>query len=231
MKIYKCVIIEDDIAEQKILQTHLKKLNHLEIVNTFVNPVDALGLLQTQQIDILFSDIELPEINGIELIKSLANPPKVIFFTSHSNYAVEAFEYGVTDYLVKPYSFERLIKAVSRALDKSDLESVKIREENEVIFLKSGRDMLKFNLNQILYIEALGSFTKVYTQDKVSVISEAISILQDKLNNEFIRVHKSYLVSKKKVTGISAKNVLVEDKKIPLGVSYRESVEKIINGD
>lgn len=230
MKIYKSIIIEDDIVEQKILQSHLKKLNHLEIVGVFANPLETISTLQTGEIDILISDIELPEITGIELIKALTNPPKIIILTSYPNYAVEAFEHGVTDYLLKPYTFERLLKAVNRAIEKND-PSIKNKAEEKTIFLKSGRESLKFQINNILYIEALGSFTKVYTEDKVSIISESISILQEKLTNDFIRVHKSYLVSKKRIAGISAKNIIVNDKKIPLGVSYREVVEKSINID
>lgn len=230
MKIYKSIIIEDDIVEQKILQSHLKKLNHLEIVGIFANPLETIPTLQTGEIDILISDIELPEITGIELIKALTNPPKIIILTSYPNYAVEAFEYGVTDYLLKPYTFERLLKAVNRAIEKND-PSFKNKVEEKTIFLKSGRESLKFQIDNILYIEALGSFTKVYTEDKVSIISESISILQEKLTNDFIRVHKSYLVSKKRIAGISAKNIILNDKKIPLGVSYREVVEKSINID
>jgi DNA-binding LytR/AlgR family response regulator len=230
MKIVRCIIIEDNIVEQKILETHLKRLPHIEIVEIFSNPIDAIPTLHSNEIDLLFSDIQLPEINGIELIRTLANPPKIIITTSFTGYALDAFEVGAADYLVKPYTFERLLKAISRATDTNPKPI--LPTEDAYIFLKAGRDLLKFFVRKIDYFEAYGSFTKVYIEGKNTTLSESITNIQDKMPfNTFVRVHKSYLVSREKITGISTKNVLLDKIKIPLGISYRVEVEKTLGSN
>jgi DNA-binding LytR/AlgR family response regulator len=227
MKTFRCIIVEDDIVEQKILQTHLKQFPQIEIVKICSNPTDAIPLLKSGVIDLMFLDVELPELSGFELIKTLEILPKIILTTAHQHFALEAFEVGIADYLVKPYTFERLLKAVNRALEVGI--PAKDGDENAIIFLKSGRELLKFKVKDILHIEAYGSFTKVHTAEKIFVISEAISTLQERMPcDTFLRVHKSYLVAKDRIMGISAKNILLKDRKIPLGISYRESVEKIL---
>jgi DNA-binding LytR/AlgR family response regulator len=227
MKRYKCIIIEDDIVEQKILELNLKHLPLIELVEIFSKPSDALPLIHSGTIDIMFVDVELPEINGLDLIKALKNPPQVILTTAHTGFAVDAFEIGVIDYLVKPYQLGRLLKAVSRAIEI--VTNTSFTNESSHLFLRAGRELLKFYLVDILFIEAYGAFTKVHTLNKVVVISESISALQEKMSQDFfLRVHKSYLVSKTRITGISAKFILVDKLKIPLGSYYRESVEKAL---
>lgn len=224
MKRYKCIIIEDDIVEQKILELNLKYLPHVELVQVFTKPSEALPLIHSGVIDLMFVDVELPEISGLDFIKALKNPPQVILTTAHTNFAVDAFEIGVVDYLVKPYQLDRLMKAVSRAIEIIMTSS--FSTEKAYLFLRAGRELLKFYLVDIIYVEAYGSFTKVHTINKVVVISESISALQEKMSQEFfLRVHKSYLVSKTRITGISAKFIIMDKLKIPLGSYYRESVE------
>ncbi|WP_026997005.1 LytR/AlgR family response regulator transcription factor [Flectobacillus major] len=234
MLIYKCVILEDDSIAQKILETNIKRLPHLDIVQVFSNPIEAIPILHQGKVDILFSDIEMPEISGLDLIKTLETPPQVILTTGHSDYSMEAFDVGVTDFLLKPFSFERFLKAVNRAIDNINIKNKASQkattQEEPTIFLKSGRESLKFLINDILYIEALGAYTRVFTKDKSTLISESISELQTKLLiNNFIRVHKSYLIPQNKVIGISSRHVILDKTKIPLGVSYRESIEKLFD--
>jgi DNA-binding LytR/AlgR family response regulator len=227
MKRYKCIIIEDDIVEQKILELNLKHLVHLELVQIFSKPSDALPLIHSGSIDLMFVDVELPEISGLDLIKALKNPPQAILTTAHPSFAVDAFDIGVVDYLVKPYQFDRLVKAISRAIEL--VNSNPFKSESSYLFLRAGRELLKFYLVDIIYIEAYGSFTKIHTLNKVVVISESISALQEKMSQDlFIRVHKSYLVSKTRITGISAKFILMDKLKIPLGSFYRENVENAL---
>ncbi|MDI9864739.1 LytR/AlgR family response regulator transcription factor [Flectobacillus longus] len=232
MTIYRCVILEDDDIAQKILETNIKRLPHLEIVQVFSNPIEAIPLLHQGRVDILFSDVEMPEISGLDLIKTLEAPPQIILTTSHSDYSMEAFDVGVTDYLLKPFSFERFLKAVNRAIDtiniKNKASQKPVVQEEQIIFLKAGRESLKFFVNDIQYIEALGAYTRVFSKEKPVLISESISDLQIKLQPlNFIRVHKSYLVPRFKVTGISSRHVILDKLKIPLGVSYRETIEKL----
>jgi DNA-binding LytR/AlgR family response regulator len=233
-KSYKCVIIDDERVDRKILESHLKRIPNLELVNSFINPAEALPTLQEGNIDLLFLDIRMPEISGIDFLKTLEIPPQTILISAHTEYSMDAFEVGVADYLLKPFGFDRFLKAVSRAIEIIQLRSSRDNKsaiQDAFIFLKSGRELLKFNLHDILYVEALASFSKIYiSSEKYVLISESISELQNKFHsNEFIRVHKSYLVSKNKVTGISTKQIILEDIKIPMGLSYREEVEKVLS--
>jgi DNA-binding LytR/AlgR family response regulator len=231
--LYNCVLIEDNPIDTKIIEGHLRKLPHLRLLSVFENPIDSIQTIHAGEVDIIFMDIEMPEMSGITFLNSLDTSPQVILISNHVNYSMEAFEIGVTDYIQKPVSFERLLKAVSRAINGINIQEKSLRElitlKDQHIFLKSGRELLKFNLNDILYIEALASFTKVFTPDKTTIISESISELQEKLAPySFIRVHKSYLVPQNKIVGISTKNVILEKNKIPMGLSYREEIEKIL---
>ncbi|MEA5461027.1 LytTR family DNA-binding domain-containing protein [Arcicella sp. LKC2W] len=233
---YKYIVIEDNPIDRKILNECLQKLPHLKLIDTFQNPIDAIQTIHSNTVDIIFMDIEMPEMSGLGLLNSLEKIPIVILISNHIQYAMEAFEMGVTDYIQKPFTFERLLKAISRGIELLNLQNRSIQEltapKDNFIFLKAGRELLKFNLNDILYIEALASFTKIFTEDKISVISESISDLHAKLPpNSFLRVHKSYLVPFSKIIGISTKNVILENHKIPLGLSYRERIEKVLAGN
>jgi DNA-binding LytR/AlgR family response regulator len=226
MKRYKCIMIEDDIVEQKVLELNLSHLPNVELVQTFSKPSEALPMIHSRTIDLMFVDVELPEMTGLELIKSLENPLPAILTTVHVDFAINAFEIGVIDYLVKPYTVERLQKAVSRAIEVVLTNQSK---NKSYFFLKAGRELIKFYVGDIIYIEAYGSFTKVHTLQKVFTMSEPISVLQEKMTEgAFLRVHKSYLVSKIYITGISARFILLDNLKIPLGSYYRESVEEAI---
>lgn len=230
MKIFKTVIIEEDPIEQVILESHLKKLPYIEIVGIFSNPLEALPVVNSGEINILFLDINLPELSGIEFSNLLTSPPKTIVISAFTNFAIDAFDFGAVDYIVKPYTFERLIKGVSRAIES--IPKYRLQTEETYIFLKSGRDLLKFFIEKIEYFEAYGSFTKVYSDGKITILSESISVVQEKLpRHSFIRVHKSYLVSKEKITGVSTKNITLDKIKIPLGLSYREEIEKALGQD
>lgn len=232
-QIYKCIIIDDDRVDRKISESHIKRIPDLELVNSFSNPLEASDILNEGIVDILFLDIELPEITGIAFLKTLKNIPQTILISAHPEHSLDAFELGVTDYLQKPFGFDRFLKAVGRAMDMIQLRNKNNTIETiqeRLIFLKSGRDSLKFNLNEIIYIEALASFSKVFTiHEKYTLVSESITELQNKLpQGEYIRVHKSFLVAKNKVIGISSKQVILENIKIPLGLSYRDEVKGII---
>jgi DNA-binding LytR/AlgR family response regulator len=232
---YNYIIADDNPIDIKILEGNLSKLPHLKLIQTFNNPIDAIPIIHEGLIDIMFLDVEMPEISGINLLNSLEKTPQVILISNHTHYSMDAFEVGVTDFIQKPVTFERLLKAVSRAVEIINLQDKNIKElttpKDNFIFLKSGRELLKFNLNEIIYIEALASFTKVYTQGKTTIISESISELHTKLPpDSFLRIHKSYLAPLSKIIGISTKNVILENHKIPMGLSYRESIEKILAG-
>ena len=233
--IYNCIIIDDNPIDIKFLESCLSKLPHLKLIATFSNPIDAIPAIHNETIDLLFLDVEMPEISGINLLNSLKKIPQVILISNHAHYSMDAFEVGVTDFVQKPVSFERLLKSVSRAISVINLQDKTVKElvvpKDDFIFLKSGRELLKFNLSEILYAEAMAAFTKIFTATKTTVISESISDLHTKLPpDSFLRVHKSYLVPLDKIIGISTKNVILKNYKIPMGHSYRESIENILAG-
>jgi hypothetical protein len=235
MKIlFTYIIIDDNSIDMTILQSHLSKLPHLKLIQTFNNPIDAIPTIHEGLVDIIFSDIEMPEMTGIALLNSLEKiRPQVILFSNHTHYSMDAFEIGVSDFIQKPVTFNRLLKSVSRAIDAIILKSKSVQEltrlpKENFIFLKSGRELLQFNLNDIIYIEALASFTKVHTLEKNTVVSESITELHTKLpQDSFLRIHKSYVVPLEKIIGISTKNVILDNHKIPMGLTYREKIEKI----
>ena len=231
LQTYRCIIVDDDRVDRKILESHIKRIPNLELVDSFSNPLEAAAVLHEGIIDILFLDIEMPEMTGIAFLKTLKNIPQTILISAYPEHSLDAFEVGVTDYLQKPFGFDRFLKAVSRALEMVQLRSkthVVEKIQEKLVFLKSGRDSLKFNLNDIIYVEALASFSKVFiTNEKYTLISESITELQNKFPQEdFIRVHKSFLVSKSKIIGLSSKQIILENIKIPLGLSYRKEVEE-----
>jgi DNA-binding LytR/AlgR family response regulator len=232
---FKCLLIEDDKIVQDMVSNYAEQLAHIEFIETVSKPLDALPLLHSQTIDILFLNLETNDLNGFDLIKMLEARPQTIVLSSSSDMTLDAFELGVVDYLVKPFTFERFVKAISRASEQIKLRrSVSKIQKNtdfkEVVFLKSGRELLKFMVDDIVYIEAMGGYTKVYTNEKSTVISESISDLQSKFSEtNFLRVHKSYLVPVRKIIGISARHILLEKAKIPLGISYRDNINKIVD--
>ena len=233
--VYSCIIIDDNPIDIKILESYLQKLPNLKLIDTFNSAVDAIPTINSDATDIIFSDIEMPEMTAIGLLNSLEKIPKVILISNHTEYSMEAFEIGVTDYIQKPVTFDRLSKSVDRAIEAINLLEKVVEEttilKDDFILLKSGRELLKFNLDDILYIEALASFTKVFTDAKTTVISESISDLHARLpQDSFLRTHKSYLVPLNKIIGVSTKNVILENHKIPLGLFYRKNIEKIWMG-
>ncbi|MES2516682.1 MAG: LytTR family DNA-binding domain-containing protein [Bacteroidota bacterium] len=233
---YNYIVIDNDPIDIEILKGHFKKFPHLKLIGAFSNPIDAIPIIHSSSVDIIVMDIEMSPMSGFELLNSLEKPPQVILTSKNVTYGMQAFEVGVTDYIQKPVVFERLLKAVSRAIELINLEYKSAKEVKSIkenfMFLKVGRELIKFNLNDILYVEALATFTKVFTPEKITVISETISDLHAKLpTNAFLRVHKSYLVPRSKIIGISTKNVILGNHKIPLGLSYRDCVEKILNGN
>jgi len=232
MLTYKTLIIEDDPADQQELLTHLATIPYLNVLGVFANPLDAVPLIHQESVDLLFLDFMLPGINGLAFLATLHQPPRVILTTVDPAYALTAYEAGVVDYLVKPYTFDRLLKAVSRAIGLAEVQLAQARlhqQSTSHVFLKTGREAVRVAINDILYAEAFGAFSKVYTPSAVLVVSELLTDLQQQLPpGAFIRVHKSYLVALNHISRLSSKYIGVLDQQIPLGATYREQVEKAL---
>jgi two-component system, LytTR family, response regulator len=238
VKIYNCLVADDEPQARSIIEGYIQDVPYLTCVATCKNAFEVLTTLQNTPIDILFIDIKMPNLTGLQMVKSLEKRPKIIFTTAYSEYAVEAFDLGVSDYLMKPISFERFLKAVNRCLSNNDTPSVSepisttpLQKEEDFIFLKTDRTFIKIILKDIHYIEAYGNYAKVHLADKTWVVSEKISTICENLNpNEFFRVHKSYVVALSKIEQLE--NNLITIKKINIAVSdtYRKPFFEAFKG-
>lgn len=224
---YHALIIEDDVVEQQLLQLHLGRLPYLTVLGAYTDPLMALPVLQHSPVDILFLDVNLPGMDGLSFLNTVRLSPRVILTTADPTYALSAYEVGVVDYLVKPYTFERLLRAVGRAVGLTDPYLPATKATPAHVFLKTGRESVRVAVRDILYAEAFGAFCKVYTPTNVLIVSELLSDLHQQLTDEaFIRVHKSYVVARHSISRISSKYVSIEQHQIPIGATYRDEVEK-----
>ena len=215
----------------KVLQSHITQIGGLEVVGACSNAVEAIDLLHRKTVDVMFVDIKMPKILGTEFLRSLSHPPKVIFVTAYRDYAVEGFELDAVDYLVKPVSFERFLKAINRltrSTEPQQLEERKLYQSNPeaFVYVKADRSMQKIVLNEILYIESLKDYVKlVFTSGKFLLVKQPISAMENLLSgHKFLRVHRSYIVSLNKISGYNTTAVKLCSIEIPIGRLYKQSV-------
>ncbi|WP_196893388.1 LytR/AlgR family response regulator transcription factor [Aureivirga marina] len=230
-----CVIIDDEPLAVDIIETFAEKVSFLKIVAKFNNALEAFTYLNSHKVDLMFLDIEMPNLTGVELVKSLdSQNTQVIFTTAYSEYALEGFNLNATDYLLKPISFSRFLKAVTKAKEKFDLTHKK--EENsthiienvksEFVFVKSEYENIKINLEDIMYIQGLKDYIKIYVKnsDKAILTLSSFKEILQKLPNNFLRVHRSYIVNSKFIDSIQKSKVIIEKQRIPIGDTYKDEV-------
>jgi DNA-binding LytR/AlgR family response regulator len=234
----RCLAIDDEMLALDLLEDNIKKVPFLELVQTCSSAMEALEVLRNQQIDLLFLDIQMPDLSGIQLLKSLHHKPMVIFTTAFSNYATEGFDLDVIDYLLKPYSFERFLKAVNKVHEYIDLRDRASNQENakeivtsaRFLFVKADYKLYKINLKDILYIEGLKDYVKIYVGDKPIITQMSMKALEEKLpSRDFIRVHRSFIVAFNKIDFIQKQMLMIGKKEIPISEHYRDQLFKIIN--
>lgn len=228
----KCYIIDDEPLAIEVLENHIKKYGDLEITGTFQNAVKALQVLQKQPVELLFLDIEMPKLSGIELLRTLQNPPKVILTTAYREYAVEGFELDVVDYLVKPISFDRFLKAMGKVVrDQSAQTSPTNSEgsENQFLVVRADKKNIRLPLDDILYIESQRDHVKMTTGSNTIHAPYKISSLAEKLRPKgFIRIHRSFLVPIDKIESWTASEIKASGKKLPIGRTYKKEVMEIL---
>ena len=226
----KCLIIDDEPLAIQIIESHLKQIPDLELVGTFQNPLEAFELLKTSPIDLVFLDIQMPLLTGIDFVKSLQNPPAIIFTTAFRNYAIESYELEVVDYLIKPITFTRFFKAINkfkRLYHQSPLVDIPITNDsliNDHIYVNSNKKFIKVNFNNILFVESIKDYIRIHTPDKNITTKDKISEFEKKLPDEFLRVHRSFIVNTKKIVAFTALEIEVGEKEIPIGSSYKKEV-------
>ncbi|MEO0898778.1 MAG: LytTR family DNA-binding domain-containing protein [Bacteroidota bacterium] len=235
----KCLIVDDEPLALDVLEAYIERLDDLELVGRLDNAVEAFNVLNKEDIDLLFLDIQMPKLTGIDLLKNISNPPKVIFTTAYRDYALEGYELNVVDYLLKPISFDRFLRAVNKVLQDQQKDEAAPRtgevaegggKSDSFIYLKSDKKMVKVMLDDILYIESLKDYIRVFTAEKSVTAYQRISYMEEKLPaGKFIRVHRSFIINLKKVEAYTTPAVEVAGKEIPIGRNYRQDVLKALN--
>jgi DNA-binding LytR/AlgR family response regulator len=212
----RCIIIDDEPSSQNVLKSFVNKIDYLDLKHVCNNALEALDYLKNNTIDLLFLDINMPQLSGISFYKSLQNPPKVIFTTAYSEYALEGFNLDAMDYLLKPFSFERFVKAISKIKDLNEHTS------NSLI-LKSDKKLHQIKMEDIFYIESLGDYIKVHLEHKCLVVYKTLKSMFEELPKAiFKQVHKSFIINKNKLEYIEGNTVIINSNKIPLGQKFKK---------
>jgi DNA-binding LytR/AlgR family response regulator len=235
MKI-RFLIVDDEPLAQRVLEKHAADVPWLEFAGKCGNALDAMNFLHESPVDLMFLDINMPTLSGMDLLKTLKKPPLVIITTAYPEHALEGYEWNVLDYLVKPVSFERFLKAAEKAQEmvlskrqRTVPHAVPAKGEDPFIFIKSSKKTFKVNLDSILYIEALGDYVKVFTAEKMIVTYQSLKNIETLLPpRTFPRIHKSFIISLPKVEVIEGNHVKIRDRMIPIGTNYKADFEKLI---
>ena len=227
----RCLLIDDEPPALKILASYIANISGLEIVGQCKNAIEALDVLHEKTVDVIFLDIKMPKILGTEFLKNLSHPPKVIFVTAYRDYAVEGYELDAVDYLVKPVSFERFFKAITRLNRMMGKETVTSTNEYKpnpeaFVYLKVDKDMKKIIINDIVYIESWKDYVKLFLSDgKSFLVKQTISAMENLLSeHKFLRIHRSYMVSLNKISGYNGFSVQLNNNEIPIGRLYKQTV-------
>jgi len=230
---YKCVVIDDEPMAIEVLQTHLAKLDNIKVAASFTNPLEGLQYLSENRTDLLFLDIEMPAITGFSLLKAMFSKPKVIITTAHRNYAAEAFDFQVLDYLLKPIPFERFLRAMNRFYDSTTKKSIDDKNqavEHDYIIMKADKRFHKVFFDQILFIESMDDFIRIHTSDARLDVYDRLIGMEAKLPaSSFLRVHRSFLVHRQKIDSFSTSEIFIGKFEIPIGKSYRIEVVKLLS--
>ena len=235
----RCIIVDDEPLAIEVLASYVDKVEGLQLVAGCDNAVKAFDLIKKEPVDLIFLDIQMPRLNGIEFLKVLDPAPKVIFTTAYREYAIESYELNVVDYLLKPIAFNRFLMAVNKVIKNGGGEpneavsGISISNPDEpYIFLKADRKMVKVYLREILYIESLKDYVRVKTLDKEVVSHQKISYLEQNLPEDgFLRIHRSFIVSIRKIEAYSSNSIEVNGVVLPIGRNYKEEVLKVLFSD
>lgn len=238
IKKIKCLIVDDEPPAREVLKQHIASVDALELAGTCCNAVEAISFLKDHPVDLLFLDIQMPQLLGTNFIRTLKSPPKVIFTTAFRKYAVEGFELNAVDYLLKPISFERFLKGVNKLLEISvpvDNTSTTGKENNKeqsnsFLYFRADRKMVKVFFNDILFIEALKDYIKIVTINKTIVTKFVLTTLAELLPPDaFLRIHKSYIVAISKIESYNAESIQIAKHELPIGRLYKYDVGRILN--
>jgi DNA-binding LytR/AlgR family response regulator len=231
----KTIAIDDEPLALRLVTDYVSKTPFLELVGSFDNPLDAIDFLSKQSVDLIFVDIQMPDLTGIEFARSLENAPKIVFTTAYEKYAIEGFKLNAIDYLLKPFSYEEFLKAAGKARKQTELEAnvlPSIEANSQFLFLKSEYKIRRINFNDILYIEGLKDYIKVYTSgdDKPVLSLNSIKSLEQKLpEDKFMRVHRSFIVNLDKIDTIERSRIIFGKVYIPVSDQYKDKFQEYLD--
>ena len=228
----KCLIVDDEELAIKVLEKFINTFPMLELIGTCDNALETITFLHNTEVDLLFLDINMPELSGLDMLKTLSNPPKVILTTAYSEYALESYEYGIVDYLLKPIKLGRFVKAVNKVVEIMQVKSTKTDEEktvNKTLFVKVDNTSYQLNYADILYVEAYGNYLKIHTANKTYITRETMQNVENEMaGSVFVRAHKSFIVNVSSIEKITGNVIYLSGKEIPIGTSYKNELLKHI---
>ncbi|MCX6266738.1 MAG: LytTR family DNA-binding domain-containing protein [Bacteroidetes bacterium] len=229
-----CIAVDDEPLALEVIRKYATDTPHIRLINAFTDAIQALTFLQTQPVDLIFLDIRMPDISGIRFLKSLTQPPMVIFTTAYAEYAVKGFELEAIDYLVKPIKFERFITAVEKAQKLLAMRNaIPEGAQDDFMFVKSGYQTFRINFTEVKYIEGLDDYIKIHFEDERKPLLSLMSlksILEKLPEGGFMRVHRSFIVSLRNVRSVRKKYIFLESIKIPIGDTYADAVHSWLSG-
>jgi len=228
------MVVDDEPMARDVIRRYIERVPTLRLVSECNSAIDALVFLQNNPVDLIFLDIRMPELLGTEFVQSLQNPPKIIFTTAFKEYALDGFELDAVDYLLKPVRFERFLRAVNKAFPRngveqnSSLDETQRKTGTDFIYLRVDRKLVKILLADLLYIESARDYVKVFTKDKSYITRQTISSVEAMLSgNDFIRIHRSYIISVSKIKSFTNEMVEIGDSELPIGKFYRNNFVKL----
>lgn len=232
----KCMVVDDEPLAIKVLEKYILKVPDLELVATFDNPITAGHFLENTTVDLLFLDIQMPEVTGIDFIKNTAIHPKVILTTAYREYALEGYELDIIDYLLKPIPFIRFYKAINKykalnaGIQSTSHKSLEIDNASDHIFVNSNKRMIRIAFHTILFVDSIKDYVRIHTTNDTIITKDKISTFVERLPSHFLRVHRSYIINTEKITSLTSKDVvLLGGMEIPIGTSYKEIIKFIKN--
>lgn len=228
MKI-RCLIVDDEPLAIRLIEKHVSQIDSLEVAATCNSALKAFEIVNTQVIDLMFLDIKMPHLTGIDFLKTLKNPPKTIFTTAYREYALESYDLETVDYLLKPVTFERFVKAIDKFFRQTANTVEPVQRElllSDYIVVKSGNKHHKIILDDIVYIESLKDYIKIHLENDTSIISKyKLGEMEQELSiHQFLRIHRSYIINTSKITAFTSHDIDVNTQEIPIGASYKEAV-------
>ncbi len=224
---YKCIIVDDEELARELIESHLSQLDNFELIASCASAIEAHKVLQNKTIDLIFMDIEMPVLKGTDFIKNLKIKPKVIFTTAYREYAIEGFELDAIDYLLKPIVFKRFFKSIEKFITHK--KQGDIIEKSESIYIQIKKKNIKVILSDIIYIESLKDYIKIHLSNEKLILKHGITAFEQKLNKQFIRVHRSYVVNSEKITAYTKNDIELGRIEIPIGEFYKKDTLQQLN--